>query len=124
MTGSRPDACARLAVMTLPQAAPRYVVIFTSHHSGEKVAAYKTMAARMIELAQTIDGFCGIESARSEDGLGITNSYWASLEAIEQWRTHPEHLEAQRLGRDLWYSDFALHVAEIQRTTTFSSQDG
>ena len=44
---------------------PPYVaVIFTNRQVDGVDAAYDTTAARMVELAQTIDGFLGIESVR------------------------------------------------------------
>ena len=70
------------------------------------------MAARMLELAQLQDGFIAFESAKQE--IGITVSYWRDLESIKQWRNHVEHREAQRLGRELWYDSFELHIARVE----------
>lgn len=42
-------------------------------------------AQAMDDLARMQDGFIGIESARSE--LGITVSYWDSVESIRKWKT-------------------------------------
>lgn len=42
-----------------------------------------------------------MEAARSE--LGITVSYWQSLEAIAAWRQASEHQVAQKLGGEKWY---------------------
>jgi len=70
------------------------------------------MAARMLELAQLQDGFIAFESAKQE--IGITVSYWRDLESIKQWRNHLEHREAQRLGRELWYDSFELHIARVE----------
>ncbi len=70
------------------------------------------MAARMLELAQQQDGFIAYESAKQE--IGITVSYWRDLESIKQWRNHVEHREAQRLGRELWYDSFELHIARVE----------
>ena len=91
---------------------PYYAVIFTSlRTAGDN--GYGAMADRMEELAAAQPGFLGIESAR--DGLGITVSYWESLEAIAAWKRNAEHLEAQRRGRTEWYSGFALRVCKVER---------
>ena len=59
---------------------PYYVVIFTSQRTeGDK--GYNIMAEKMVELASEQKGYLGIESARDE-GLGITVSYWDSLEIL------------------------------------------
>jgi heme-degrading monooxygenase HmoA len=96
---------------------PYYAVIFTSRRASEH-DGYSEMADRMVELAGDQPGFLGIESAR-EGALGITVSYWTSLEAIDGWRKHPEHREAQRLGRDAWYKEYSVRVARVERARSF-----
>ncbi|MBZ9556794.1 MULTISPECIES: antibiotic biosynthesis monooxygenase [Modicisalibacter] len=91
---------------------PYYAVIFSSQRT-EGDHGYAAMAERMVALAAQQPGFLGIESAREE--LGITVSYWQSLAAIRDWKRHAEHLEAQRLGRRQWYSDFRVRIARVER---------
>ena len=91
---------------------PYYAVIFTSHRTdGDN--GYGEMAARMAELAAQQPGYLGMESAR--EGLGITVSYWESLEAIRNWKQNAEHQEAQRLGHQQWYSSFRVRIAKVER---------
>lgn len=94
---------------------PYFAVIFSSTRTAEDPAGYAAMAERMERLASSMPGFLGIESARGPDGFGITVSYWASEEAIREWRRHAEHLEAQRLGRERWYESFELRVCRVER---------
>ena len=96
---------------------PYYAVIFTSRRAVEH-EGYGEMADRMVELASELPGFLGIESVR-EGAVGITVSYWDSEEAIEGWRKHIEHREAQRLGRDRWYDEYHVRVARVERTRSF-----
>ena len=91
-----------------------YAVIFSSQRTpGDN--GYGEMADRMVELAARSPGYIGIESARGEDGFGITVSYWESEEAIADWKRNAEHLEAQRRGRAEWYESFDLRVARVER---------
>jgi heme-degrading monooxygenase HmoA len=69
----------------------------------------------MVELASTQPGYLGIESARGADGLGITVSYWASEEAIANWKANAEHKVAQEAGKKAWYSDFVVRIARVDR---------
>lgn len=92
-----------------------YAVIFSSRHSGEEEEAYSSMADRMVELASVQEGFLGIESARDENGFGITVSYWESEECIRKWKQNSEHLEAQKLGKEKWYRHFSLRIAKVVR---------
>lgn len=91
---------------------PYFAVIFSSHRTdGDD--GYGEMADRMVKLASEQLGFLGIESARED--LGITISYWASLEAISSWKKNVEHLEAQRRGHQQWYSSFRVRIAKVER---------
>ena len=76
---------------------PYYAVIFTSRRTAVD-DGYGPMADRMVELASRQPGFLGVESTRGADGLGITVSYWSSLEAIAAWKAHGEHRVAQVRG--------------------------
>ena len=92
-------------------------VIFSSVLAGHD-PDYEVAAGRMIELASTMPGFLGVESAR-EDGFGITVSYWADEDAVRAWREHPEHREIQARGRREWYARYDLRVAEVTRESSF-----
>jgi heme-degrading monooxygenase HmoA len=103
---------------------PYYAVVFTSVRAQagpEADAAYARTAAEMERLARLQPGFLGIESARSEGGVGITVSYWASLDAIAAWRAHGEHRMAQRSGRTEWYAAYALRVCRVERVNMFEA---
>lgn len=94
---------------------PYYAVIFSNHlsDSSADIKGYEEMADRMVELASKEEGFLGYESVR--DGLGITISYWVDLDAIKSWKANVEHLEAQKLGRDKWYSTFKTRISKVER---------
>jgi len=102
---------------------PYYAVIFTSARTaGER--GYGAMAERMVELAARQPGFLGVESVRGTDGAGITVSYWDSERAIADWKQHAEHQVAQRLGREVWYADFALRIAKVERASRLVKAEG
>jgi heme-degrading monooxygenase HmoA len=96
-------------------APPYYAVIFTSVRSPGDDDGYAVAAERMLELARQQPGFLGVESARGENSLGITVSYWSSLEAIGAWREHAEHRLAQEQGRAKWYRRYNLRVCRVER---------
>lgn len=98
---------------------PYYAVIFPNQRTVIDPVGYDNMARRMVELAVQQPGCLGFDSARSADGFGITVSYWESLDAIAAWKEHPEHLEAQALGREKWYVEFDVHIAKVERSYRF-----
>jgi len=38
-----------------------------------------------------------------------------ALDAIKAWKQNVEHLNAQQLGRDKWYSAFTTRIAKVER---------
>ena len=95
---------------------PYYAVIFTSVAS-EEAKGYSEMAEKMIKLAENQTGFLGIESAR--EAIGITVSYWESIEAIRKWKQNTEHLFAQKLGKDKWYHSYKTRICLVERDYEF-----
>lgn len=93
-------------------APPYYAVIFTSLQSDD-LDGYAETAARMLELAAQQPGYLGVESAHED--VGITVSYWADLDSIRAWKRNVEHLEAQRQGREKWYTAYKTRIARVER---------
>ena len=97
---------------------PYYAVIFTSKLT-RSTEGYDEMASEMEDLASKQPGYLGFESARS--GLGISISYWKSLDDIRSWKSHVDHLKAQKLGRSKWYESYKVKICKIEREYSFES---
>ena len=95
---------------------PYYAVIFTSLRT-EGDNGYSDMAEKMMELAKQQDGYLGVETAR--DGIGITVSYWSSLQAIQRWREHSAHSVARTMGKENWYTMFSVRIAKVEKEYSF-----
>ena len=91
-------------------------VIFVARRTGADEAGYQQAAAVMNTLAAQQPGYVGVDSVRHADGQGITVSYWESEDAANAWRDHPEHKSIRDTGREVWYSEYSLHVAAITRS--------
>jgi heme-degrading monooxygenase HmoA len=94
-----------------------YAVIFTSKITSMD-EGYKEVSKQMEVLARKQPGFLGLETAREE--IGITISYWESLEAIKKWKQHAEHLIAQKNGKEKWYSNYHVRICKVEREYSFS----
>lgn len=106
--------------MKHPSFTPYYAVIFTSLLSDD-TQGYAAMADEMHKLATSQQGFLGFESARNE--IGISISYWDSLEHIQTWKKNTDHLMAQKLGREKWYQSYKVRICKVEREYDFSSID-
>ena len=91
-------------------------VIFVAQRTDVDSIGYARAAEMMVELAAQQEGFISMDSVRESSGLGITVSYWIHEESAKAWRDHPDHVAIRDAGRDRWYSDYSLHVAEITRS--------
>lgn len=105
MSGSRPE--------------PPYVAVIFSNRLRPDAEGYAEVAERMVAMARAQPGYLGHESARGEDGFGITISYWADEASSRAWREVAEHAEAQRLGRERFYAQYDLRVAVVLRQAAF-----
>jgi len=95
---------------------PYYAVIFTTKVTNN-LAGYTETAERMEELAKKQKGYLGIESARNK--IGITVSYWQTLEDITNWKNNIEHTEVRNLGREKWYQQYQLRICKVEREYGF-----
>ncbi|MBS4172775.1 antibiotic biosynthesis monooxygenase [Bacillus sp. FJAT-49736] len=96
---------------------PYYAVVFTSQRT-EGDRGYSKMAERLEEMASQQQGFLGIESAR-DSGLGITVSYWESLDAIRNWKENSSHKFAQEKGKEEWYKNYTVRVCKVEKAYSF-----
>jgi heme-degrading monooxygenase HmoA len=95
---------------------PYYAVIFTSLKTNDD-AGYNEASQLMVKLAQEQPGYLGHESAR--DGIGITVSYWQSLEAIKVWKQQTDHALVQQKGRNQWYESYKTRICLVERDYGF-----
>ncbi len=52
--------------------------------------------------------------------LRVGCSRGESSEQLLAWRRHPEHLEAMRIGRERFYTEYGSYVCEPARKSRFN----
>ena len=97
---------------------PYYAVIFTSTQR-QAIQGYSEMSIKMNTLAEQMPGYLGMDSARG--AVGITVSYWESLEAIKHWKQQADHRLAQKRGREDWYSWYNVKICKVEHEYEFNS---
>lgn len=95
---------------------PYYAVIFTTLVSDD-LTGYETTAKRIEELAKKQEGFLGVEFTRNK--IGITVSYWKTMDDIIRWKNNIEHTEVRNKGRAQWYKQYQLRVCKVEREYGF-----
>jgi heme-degrading monooxygenase HmoA len=100
----------------MPRLAMVVVTVFRSRLRPGVESAYKEVAAEMSRLVQLTDGFIDEKFYESPDGERVTIARFADLASEQAWATNPEHLAAQRRGRDEFYSWYDIAVTEELRS--------
>lgn len=99
------------------------VTVFRSRVRPEMMQEYVAWAARMSELARTMPGYVSHKGFTAEDGERCTIVEFASEEAHRGWAEHPEHREAQKLGRARFYLEYSIHICKAVRSNAFNRAD-
>lgn len=95
---------------------PYYAVIFT-HLRTDVDEGYAELNSELEELAEKQPGFLGVENARNE--LGISISYWESMESIQSWRENLRHIHAKDKGRAIWYKWYKIRICRVEQENEF-----
>jgi heme-degrading monooxygenase HmoA len=93
---------------------PPYYAVIAPAVLSDDVRGYREMAMAMMQAAEAVEGFLGIEFC--VDGhFSLAVSYWRSLEAIETWRAHARHGVAKEMGRTRWFDAYFTRIARVER---------
>lgn len=103
--------------MTSKISPPYYAVIFTSVRTDND-QGYDRAAEHMMTLARDQSGYIGFESV-SDEGIGISVSYWKDLASIRAWKQAADHIAAQKAGQDKWYKSYTTRIAKVEREYSF-----
>jgi len=95
------------------------VTVFRSRLRPNLREEYVALANRMNEIARTMPGYISHKGFFADDGERVTVVEFESEEALRAWRMHPEHREAQKLGRERYYEAYSVQVCEVKREARF-----
>ncbi|HEU4690961.1 MAG TPA: antibiotic biosynthesis monooxygenase [Vicinamibacterales bacterium] len=97
------------------------VVVFRARSKPGIGKDYEEMDARMVDLAVKMPGFVSYRQYASTDGEELAVIEFESHETMAAWRNHPEHREAQRLGRERWFAEYRITVCDVARDYSFKA---
>ena len=95
------------------------VTVFRSRLQPGLRDDYVALVDRMVQIATTMPGYISHKGFFAEDGERCTIVEFESEETQRAWRMHPEHRDAQRKGRDIYYESYSLQICEVKRTSRF-----
>ncbi len=97
-------------------------VVFRSRLRNPDDPEYAELAPRIEELARSMPGFVSFERFQSADGERLSLIGFEALADVDRWRNHPEHRAAQRRGRERFYAEYSITVAENVRAYGFDAE--
>ena len=95
------------------------VTVFRSRLMPGVREDYVSLVDRMIELAASMPGYISHKGFFADDGERVTIVEFESEEAQRAWRMQPEHRDAQRKAREIYYSSYSVQVCEVKRESKF-----
>ncbi|WP_346836492.1 antibiotic biosynthesis monooxygenase [Microbulbifer sp. SAOS-129_SWC] len=87
--------------------------------------SYLAMAGALKRELEQVDGFLSIERFQSvaDPRRMLSLSFWRDETAIETWRRHPPHRQAQRRGKEELFTHYRLRVADVKRDYSLRDRD-
>ena len=95
------------------------VTVFRSRLMPGLQEEYVALVERMHEIAVAIPGYISHKGFWAEDGERVTIVEFAHEEGQRAWRTHPEHIAAQRQGRIKYYETYDIQVCNVMHEAHF-----
>ena len=95
------------------------VTVFRSRLMPGLQDEYVALVDRMQQIARTIPGYISHKGFFADDGERVTIVEFEHEEGQKAWRTHPEHVEAQRQGRLKYFAEYDIKVCELKYDASF-----
>ena len=98
------------------------LVIFRFHAKPDAdLQELDSLSQKMGALVSEIPGFLGLKDFAAEDGEVVVVAEFDSMEAVDSWKAHPDHLVAQGRGRDEFFADYRINVCSSVRSSEFTA---
>jgi heme-degrading monooxygenase HmoA len=95
------------------------VTVFRSRLCAGAHDDYSAAVERMSALARTMPGYISHKTFHADDGERCTIVEFENEEGLRTWRTNPEHLAAQKMARQKYYTEYSVQVCTLDRESKF-----
>lgn len=83
---------------------------------------YGPLARHTSELVGSIPGYISHKLFVAEDGERATIVEFESEEALHEWKVHPEHVKAKKLGFTKFFSAFKYQICNVTHARAWESK--
>jgi heme-degrading monooxygenase HmoA len=99
------------------------ITVFRSRLKPGVRDEYVALVDRMDEIARTMPGYISHKGFFADDGERVTIVEFEHEEGLRAWRRDPEHVAAQKLARQKYYTSYHIQVCTLDRVSTFKAEE-
>src|SRR6476660_56764 len=99
------------------------ITVFRSRLMPGVREEYIALVDRMVELAETMPGYISHKGFFADAGERVTVVEIDHEEGMRAWRMHPEHRAAQKMAREIYYSEYSIQVCNLVRESRFKREE-
>jgi heme-degrading monooxygenase HmoA len=99
------------------------ITVFRSRLRPGMRDEYLALVDRMDTLARTMPGYISHKGFFAEDGERVTIVEFEHEEGLRAWRTNREHIAAQKLAREKYYTEYRVQVCTLERESKFKAME-
>ena len=99
------------------------ITVFRTRVRPELRDEYAAAVDRMSELARTMPGYISHKGFFADDGERVTIVEFEHEEGLRAWRTNREHIAAQKLAREKYYTEYRVQVCTLERESKFKAME-
>lgn len=101
---------------------PLILTVFRSRlRPGAEALGYQAVVDEMERQARAMPGFLEFKTFTADDGERVSIAAFDGIESHNRWRDDPHHRGAQRRGREDFYAEYRITVAEVVREHQFTA---
>jgi len=99
------------------------ITVFRSRLKPGLRDEYVALVDRMAEIARTMPGYITHTGFFADDGERVTIVEFEHEEGLRAWRSNPEHIAAQKLARQRYYTEYHVQVCTLNRESRFKADE-
>jgi|SRR6516225_8630128 heme-degrading monooxygenase HmoA len=99
------------------------ITVFRSRLRPGMRDEYLALVDRMDTLARTMPGYISHKGFFADDGERVTIVEFEHEEGLRAWRTNREHIAAQKLAREKYYTEYRVQVCTLERESKFKAME-
>jgi heme-degrading monooxygenase HmoA len=76
---------------------------------------------KMHAIVSNMPGFISVKMFTAEDREVLALAEFDTLDALQAWKEHPEHVVAQQRGREEFFAAYRVQICSTIREATFKA---